>query len=133
MQHAALEVLTREHALREAEAIRQTFRSKRDKLMDGLRSMGVRFEREPEGTFYVWGNLSNLPAPLDTGEGLFQAALEHKVITVPGQFFDVDPGQRRVGRASRFKHHARFSFGPSESVIDTAVARLKKMVSDAKK
>ena len=31
---------------------------------------------------------------------------------------------RRVGRASRFKHHARFSFGPNESVIDTAVARL---------
>ncbi|MFZ5897208.1 MAG: pyridoxal phosphate-dependent aminotransferase [Myxococcota bacterium] len=133
MQQAALEVLTREHALREAEAIRQAFRRKRDKLMDGLRSIGVRLEREPEGTFYVWGNLSNLPAPLDTGEGLFQAALEHKVITVPGQFFDVDPGQRRVGRASRFKHHARFSFGPAESVIDTAVARLKKLVSDAKK
>ncbi|MGC4094382.1 MAG: pyridoxal phosphate-dependent aminotransferase [Polyangiaceae bacterium] len=133
MQHAALEVLTRDHALAEAEAIRRSFRSKRDKLMDGLRSIGVRFEREPEGTFYVWGNLSNLPAPLDTGEGLFQAALEHKVITVPGQFFDVDPGQRRVGRASRFKNHARFSFGPAESVIDTAVARLKKLVSEARK
>jgi aspartate/methionine/tyrosine aminotransferase len=133
MQHAALEVLTREHALREAEAIRQSFRIKRDILMDGLRSIGVRFEREPEGTFYVWGNLSNLPAPLDTGEGLFQAALEHKVITVPGQFFDVDPGQRRIGRSSRFKHHARFSFGPSQSVIETAVARLKKLVAEAKK
>lgn len=133
MQHAALQVLTRDHALREAEAIRQTFRRKRDKLIDGLRSIGVRLEREPEGTFYVWGNLSNLPAPLDTGEGLFQAALEQKVITVPGQFFDVDPGQRRVGRASRFRHHARFSFGPAESVIDTAVSRLKKIVADAKK
>ena len=133
MQHAALQVLTRDHALREAEAIRQTFRRKRDKLIDGLRSIGVRLEREPEGTFYVWGNLSNLPAPLDTGEGLFQAALEQKIITVPGQFFDVDPGQRRVGRASRFKHHARFSFGPAESVIDTAVTRLKKIVADAKK
>jgi aspartate/methionine/tyrosine aminotransferase len=133
MQHAALEVLTRDHALREAEAIRQSFRIKRDILMDGLRSIGVRFEREPEGTFYVWGNLSNLPAPLDTGEGLFQAALEHKVITVPGQFFDVDPGQRRIGRSSRFKHHARFSFGPSQSVIETAVARLKKLVAEAKK
>jgi len=133
MQHAALEILTRDHALAEAEAIRRAFRSKRDKLMDGLRSIGVRFEREPEGTFYVWGNLSNLPAPLDTGEGLFQAALDQKIITVPGQFFDVDPGQRRVGRASRFKNHARFSFGPAESVIDTAVSRLKKMVADAKK
>jgi aspartate/methionine/tyrosine aminotransferase len=131
MQHAALRVLTPEHARAEAEAIRKSFRRKRDKLIDGLRSIGVRFERETEGTFYVWGNLSNLPPPLDTGEGLFRAALEQKVITVPGQFFDVDPGQRRVGRASRFKHHARFSFGPAESVIDTAITRLRDIVARA--
>jgi len=132
LQHAALDVLTADHARREAEAIRKCFGKKRDKLMDGLRALGVRFEREPEGTFYAWGNLSNLPPPLDTGEGLFRAALERKVIIVPGHFFDVDPGQRRVGRASRFLHHARFSFGPSESVIDTALARLRELVAEAR-
>ncbi len=132
MQAAALSVLTAEHARKEAEAIRQTFRKKRDKMMDGLRRIGVRLEREPEGTFYVWGNLANLPAPLNTGEGLFRAALQHKIITVPGAFFDVDPGGRRVGRHSRFKHHARFSFGPAERVIDTAVARLADLVSSAR-
>jgi DNA-binding transcriptional MocR family regulator len=73
-----------------------------------------------------------LPPPLDTGEGLFRAALERKVIVVPGQFFDVDPGQRRVGRASRFVHYARFSFGPSEAVIETALERLKDIVNQAK-
>jgi aspartate/methionine/tyrosine aminotransferase len=100
-------------------------------MMDGLRALGVRLEREPEGTFYVWGNLSNLKPPLNTGEGLFRAALEHKVITVPGHFFDVDPGQRRVGRSSRFVNHTRFSFGPSEAVIETALLRLKEIVQSA--
>jgi aspartate/methionine/tyrosine aminotransferase len=132
LQRAALPLLTREHALQEAEAIRRAFRPKRDKMIDGLRSIGVRLEREPEGTFYVWGNLSNLPPPLDTGHGLFRAALERQVIVVPGQFFDVDPGQRRGGRASRFLNYARFSFGPSEAVIDMAISRLKELVKDAK-
>ncbi|MFO7181829.1 MAG: pyridoxal phosphate-dependent aminotransferase [Pseudomonadota bacterium] len=132
MQRAALPLLTPEHALAEAEAIRRTFRKKRNKLLDGLRALGVRVEREPEGTFYVWGNLENLPPPLDTGHGLFRAALERKVIVVPGHFFDVDPGQRRVGRTSRFVHHARFSFGPSEAVLDTALDRLRALVAEAR-
>src|SRR5688572_3018067 len=132
MQVAALNVLTAEHAKQEAQAIRGAFRPKRDKMIDGLRRLGVRLEREPDGTFYVWGNLANLPAPLNTGEGLFRAALNSKVITVPGSFFDVDPGGRRVGRASRFKHHARFSFGPGERVIDTALERLGELIADAR-
>jgi aspartate/methionine/tyrosine aminotransferase len=132
LQHAALQILTAEHARAEAEAIRVAFRRKRHKMLDGLRALGVRFEREPEGTFYAWGNLAGLPPPLSTGDGLFQAALERKVIIVPGHFFDVDPGQRRVGRQSRFKSHARFSFGPSEAVIDLALARLRELVESAR-
>jgi aspartate/methionine/tyrosine aminotransferase len=128
MQLAARSVLTAAHALQEAEAMRVVFRRKRDKMLDGLRSLGVRVEREPEGTFYVWGNLARLPPSLRTGEQLFRKALEHKIITVPGQFFDVDPGQRRIGRPSRFAQHTRFSFGPSEDVIDTALARLRALV-----
>jgi aspartate/methionine/tyrosine aminotransferase len=132
LQHAALQLLTADHARKEALAIRKTFGKKRARMLDGLRALGVRFEREPDGTFYAWGNLQALPAPLDTGEGLFRAALEHKVIVVPGSFFDVDPGQRRVGRASRFKHHARFSFGPSEGVLETALERLGTLVRNVR-
>ena len=128
LQRAALGVLSAEHARAEAEAIRRAFGAKRTLLVDGLRALGVRLEREPDGTFYVWGNLEKLPPPLDTGEGLFRAALAEKVIVVPGAFFDVDPGQRRVGRSSRFRNHARFSFGPSESVVTTALGRLRDLV-----
>src|SRR5262245_37643453 len=52
LQHAALAVLTAEHARQEALAIRETFGKKRALLLDGLRRLGVRFEREPDGTFY---------------------------------------------------------------------------------
>ena len=46
-------------------------------------------------------------------------ALAKKVIVVPGEFFDVNPGKRRSQRVSRFRSHVRFSFGPSLETLDT--------------
>jgi aspartate/methionine/tyrosine aminotransferase len=132
MQRAAAEILTPEHAERETLAIRSAFREKRDLLLRGLSALGVRFDAEPEGTFYAWGDLSRLPASVNTGESFFRAALQKKVITVPGTFFDVDPGQRRHGRPSRFRHHARFSFGPELSRIEQALERLGEVVAEAR-
>ena len=63
--------------------------------------------------------------------GFFRAALAKKVITVPGEFFDVNPGKRRSQRASRFRSHVRFSFGPSLSTIDTACDRLTELLREA--
>jgi hypothetical protein len=60
--------------------------------------------------------------------GLFRAALEQRVITVPGEFFDINPGKRRRGRASRFRGHARFSFGPPMDVVERALERLGNVV-----
>ena len=63
--------------------------------------------------------------------GLFRTTLDKKVITVPGEFFDVNPGKRRSGRASRFKEHVRFSFGPSLPVLETALSRLEALIAAA--
>jgi hypothetical protein len=101
-------------------------------MVSGLRALGVKFDAEPEGTFYAWGDLSALPASINTGEAFFRAALQKKVITVPGTFFDVDPGQRRHGRPSRFRHHMRFSFGPELSCIREALKRLGEVVAEAR-
>jgi DNA-binding transcriptional MocR family regulator len=68
---------------------------------------------------------------LNDGMGFFRAALERKVITVPGEFFDVNPGKRRSHRASRFRSYTRFSFGPAQGEIDTALGRLEELVADA--
>ncbi|QQR89404.1 MAG: pyridoxal phosphate-dependent aminotransferase [Myxococcales bacterium] len=128
MQRAAIDLVNEAHAKQETEAIQKAFRPKRDLLVAGLKKMGIKLALEPQGTFYVWGDLSELPPSLRSGDDFFRAALEEKVIIVPGEFFDVDPGSRRIGRTSRFRHHARFSFGPSMPVIEKALKRLEKII-----
>jgi aspartate/methionine/tyrosine aminotransferase len=132
MQRAATEILDVDYVERETAAIRSAFRQKRDLLVKGLAALGVRFDAEPEGSFYAWGDLSQLPASVNTGETFFRAALQKKLITVPGTFFDVDPGQRRHGRPSRFRHHARFSFGPELATMEEALRRLGELVAEAR-
>lgn len=132
MQRAASEILDVAYVEQETLAIRAAFRHKRDLLVQGLRKLGVRFAAEPEGTFYAWGDLSQLPPSVNTGETFFRAALQKKVITVPGTFFDVDPGQRRHGRPSRFRHHVRFSFGPELARMEEALRRLGEVVAEAR-
>ena len=73
----------------------------------------------------------SLPAPIATGTRFFRAALERKVIAVPGAFFGVDPGRRRGDRPSRFRHHLRFSFGPDLATIGTALGRIRELIDDA--
>jgi aspartate/methionine/tyrosine aminotransferase len=69
-----------------------------------------------------------LPEPLRTGMGFFRAALDHRVIVVPGEFFDINPGRRRAERPSRFRSYARFSFGPSMESVRLAMRRLEELV-----
>jgi len=128
LQRAAVPLLEEEHVIRETQAIQACFRDKRDKMLSRLERIGVKFDRAPDGTFYGWGNVSALPERMNDGMAFFRAALEHKVITVPGEFFDVNPGKRRNGRTSRFRQYVRFSFGPSQETIDKALGRIEKMV-----
>jgi aspartate/methionine/tyrosine aminotransferase len=132
LQRAAVPLMEVDHVVAETKAIQSAFRSKRDYLLSQLERLGVRLDRAPEGTFYVWGNVERLPPPLNDGMGFFRAALEEKVIVVPGEFFDVNPGKRRHGRASRFKSYVRFSFGPSRGVLERAVERIERMLGAAR-
>jgi aspartate/methionine/tyrosine aminotransferase len=131
LQRAAIPMLNEDHVAKETLAIQAAFREKRDRMVSQLERLGVRFDRVGDGTFYAWGNVSQLPPPLNDGMGLFRAALDKKVITVPGEFFDVNPGKRRSGRASRFRQYTRFSFGPQMSVLDEAVRRLEQLIAEA--
>jgi N-succinyldiaminopimelate aminotransferase len=127
LQRAALPLLDPDHVRSEARAIRDAFLPKRRILVDGLRAAGLRLDSEPEGTFYVWADLSALPESLAGGMRFFRACLEEKVICVPGEFFDVNPGNRR-GRPSRFRTYARFSFGPDEAQVVEGVRRIAALV-----
>ena len=115
----------------ETRATHQAFRAKRDLVISRLERLGVRFDRPPEGTFYAWGNVSALPEGLNDGMGLFRALLQEKVIVVPGEFFDINPGKRRQGRGSRFQQYVRFSFGPAMGTIEKALERMERVVLGA--
>lgn len=128
MQRAAVPLVHADHVWQETRAIHRVFMDKRSALVEGLEKLGVRFDLHPRGTFYAWGDLSGLPSGLNTGREFFREALKEKVICVPGGFFDVDPGQRRRARHSRFEHHVRFSFGPSMAVMEEALRRLGALI-----
>ena len=128
LQRSAVSLLRPEIVSAETAAIRRAFLRKREIMIDGLREAGVRFDVEPEGTFYCWGDISGLPEAINDGMSFFRAALEREVITVPGEFFDVNPGKRRSGRPSRFRHYVRFSFGPEEETVVEGVRRIKELV-----
>lgn len=132
LQRAAIPLLDPAHVRAETAAIRAAFLRKRRIMADGLRAAGMRLDAEPEGTFYVWADLAGLPEPLNEGMGFFEAALQEKVICVPGEFFDINPGKRRSGRASRFRSYARFSFGPEEASVAEGVRRIQEMVARAR-
>jgi N-succinyldiaminopimelate aminotransferase len=129
LQRSAIPLLTPEVACRETAAIRPAFLRKRAILSEGLQTAGVRLDVAPEGTFYCWGDVSGLPSAINDGMSFFRAALERQVICVPGEFFDVNPGKRRSGRPSRFRHYVRFSFGPEERVVVEGVRRIQELVA----
>ena len=131
LQRAAIPLLTDDHVQKETLATHAAFREKREKMIARLEHLGIRADRAPDGTFYVWGNLASLPPPLNDGMGFFRAALERKVITVPGEFFDVNPGKRRSRRASRFRSYTRFSFGPPMAQVEEGLSRVEALVVSA--
>ncbi len=126
-QRAAMDILEPAVADRETQAVRAAFAAKRTLMVERLSKLGVRFAGDPDSTFYLWGNLSDLPEPLNDAMSFFWKALDHKVMTVPGSFFDVNPGRRRVG-ADPYRQWMRFSFGPPMDNLILGLDRLAAMV-----
>ena len=125
-----MEILEPQRCDRELQAVRSEFVVKRNLMIDRLKAMGVRFARESESTFYAWGCLDGLPAPFNDSHEFFKRALEHKVMTVPGPFFDIDPEGVR-GDDSPFASWMRFSFGPTRDNVEMGLDRLASMLAEA--
>jgi len=132
LQRAAIGLLDPAVVEAESQAIRDTFSAKRELMLRRVYEMGMGVDREPDGTFYVFAHLRDLPEPLADGMAFFRAALEHKVVCVPGVFFDVNPGGRRGRWMSRFHQYVRLSFGPSMESLVPGLDRLADMVAEAR-
>ena len=126
-QRLAIKVLEPARADQETEAVRNVFSRKRYTMLEGLRSMGIKCEHEPSGTFYVWADIGDLPKPFNDADHFFRAALEKKVMTVPGRFFDVNPGGKRPPMKD-LKKWVRFSFGPPDAKVRMGLERLEEMI-----
>ncbi len=127
VQRAALDALSHQRVKQETNALRENFCRKRNLMVRELEAMGIRFAQAPAGTFYCWTSLADLPDPLNNATTFFREALRRKVLTVPGEFFDVNPGKRRRG-TSPYRQWMRFSFGPDMENMKMGMARLKEMV-----
>jgi aspartate/methionine/tyrosine aminotransferase len=128
LQRAAVELMSPAHVAAETAALQSAFAEKRELVIAGARRLGMTIDREPDGTFYVWARCAELGPKLSDGMSFFRAALAQKVIVVPGEFFDVNPGKRRAGRPSRFRQHVRLSFGPPRAQLELAFERLERLV-----
>jgi aspartate/methionine/tyrosine aminotransferase len=128
LQRSAVPLLAPDVVQQETAAIRRAFLPKKEILKQGLEAAGMRLDLDPAGTFYCWADVSGLPDGLNDGMSFFKALVKEKVICVPGEFFDINPGKRRSGRPSRFRQYVRFSFGPEEKSVVEGVARIRRLV-----
>jgi aspartate/methionine/tyrosine aminotransferase len=132
LQRSAVPLLAPELVRAETAAIRRAFLRKKAVMQEALTGCGMRLDMEPQGTFYCWADVSRLPPAINDGRSFLKAALKEKVICVPGEFFDINPGKRRSGRPSRFRQYVRFSFGPEEASVVEGVRRIQQMVAAAR-
>lgn len=130
IQKAVVPLLDLKHADQEADSIQSEFVKKRDYMVSRLKEMGFVLSKVPEGGFYCFASLENLPESLADGMKFFKALLQYKVICVPGEFFDVNPGQRRKMVNTRLKKYVRLSFGPSFDEIKLGLDRIQEMLNE---
>jgi len=132
IQRAAIEVLKPERADQETAAVRNVFSQKQQLTISRLQEMGVEFPSRAEGTFYAFGSVAKLPAPLNTGVGFMHEGIANRVMTVPGEYFDVNPNRERT-RTSPLDSFVRFSFGPPRQNLEAGLSRLAEMVKKHKR
>ena len=73
-----------------------------------------------------------LPPPLNNCVVFFEYCVRHKVICVPGIFFDVNPFHRRRFHKSPYIDKLRMSYGPAWPNLKQAVKGMKEIIELAK-
>lgn len=131
MQKIACEALQPDRFDAETKAVRQCFSQKRRYVLDRLSAMGIHVMVPSKGTFYAWADISGLPKSINEGDAFCLAALEKKVMTIPGRFFDIRPNRERVN-PEPLRHWVRFSFGPSMPILREGLDRIEKMINEKK-
>ncbi len=104
------------------EARRQEFKARRDYFIPQLQAMGLNVPVEPDGAFYAWADCSAACAQLgvkDSWDFAFALMNQAHVAITPGRDFGVD----------QTHHFVRFSTASSMEQLQTAVARLRAVLT----
>ena len=129
IQKASIPLLDLATANDQVRSIQSLFTKKRQLMFDRLTNMGFLIPGLPQGGFYCFASLKNLPEPLHDGMDFFEALLREQVICVPGEFFDVNPGKRRSHIPSRLKSFVRFSYGPPMAELEQGLDKLETLLT----
>lgn len=125
-QRACVPLLNPKSVIEQTIMLQTLFSHKRDFVLRRLQDMGIEVEHPPQGTFYCWCDISQLPPPLHTCWGFFREMLKEKVIITPGVFFDVNPGDRR--KFCRYESYVRISYGPSFKEIQRGLDGMQRAI-----
>ncbi len=120
-QHAALACFEPE-SIALYEARRAEFKARRDYFVPALQSLGLQVPVVPDGAFYAWADCSAACARLgikDSWDFSFAVMQQAHVAITPGRDFGTDQTAQFV----------RFSTASSMEQLQTAVARLRKMLA----
>ncbi len=120
-QHAALACFAPE-SIALYEARRAEFKARRDYFVPALQSLGLDVPVVPDGAFYAWADCSAVCARLgikDSWDFAFAVMQQAHVAVTPGRDFGTDQTAKFV----------RFSTASSMAQLQTAIARLQKMLA----
>lgn len=82
------------------------------------------------GSFICFAGVGNLSPSVASGALFCDEALRRRVITVPGDCFDIDPGHRRSHLRSPLQSYIRLSFGPHASEVESGLDGIESMVKE---
>lgn len=131
LQKAAVKLVSAKNISKESRAIQKLFKKKRDYTVKRFKKMGFIFSSKPDGAFYCWLNVKNLPRQINSGMKFFEQMLKEKVIVVPGKFFDINPHKKR--KQENFTNYIRCGYGPKIEILKTGLDRIEKAVKSYKK
>lgn len=114
-QHAALAAFEPE-AIELFETRREELQARRDLLLDGLKHLGFKIPRTPEGAFYIYADASELTD--DSFDWCWRLLEEAQVVATPGADFGNNDSRRYV----------RFAYTTSQARIREALQRMARFI-----
>lgn len=130
LQKLALPLMELDFIRKDVWTLQKHFRVKRDFILMELAKLGIKVNWKPTATFYIWADISELPAPLNDCLVFLEECAKKKIICVPGVFFDLNPRGLKTFHKSNCNSNVRFSYGPPMKNLTLGMKRLALLIEE---